>query len=338
MKTGTQTDTPKRETTSVAPKISPQSSTKVVPKMTPQSQRPGGIDPNYRGIPMTPMKDNPLRGPVISNAEGLDRAYETDNNTYGYGDTLFIAGTKGSIVGKDWRQNIQYIGIPWLQGLFYDNLDKVQAAATMVAPELAPELALARGTFEVGKTQAGPGVKDDMKVKVYETDRYKEAEKALKANPNIKRVVGHSLGGAVALELQKNYPYLKGEVYGTPYSDVLGKERAKDFLNEERETRNARYGDQWYNQPAKFVDNKAQDLVEKVTGMDQVKGVKETGIQRFRQAGDPISILDNSAQTSMPSNLLKAHDYHDIAQDHFAVNPSNAYGYVTPDGKTALFQ
>ncbi len=300
--------------------------------------RPGSFDPNYRGAPMTPMKDNPLRGPAISNAEGLDRAYETDNNTYGYGDTLFIAGTKGPIWGKDWRQNIQYIGIPWLQGLFYDNLDKVQAAATMLAPELAPELALARGTFEVGKTQAGPGVKDDMKVKVYETDRYKEAEKALKANPNIKRVVGHSLGGAVALELQKNYPYLKREVYGTPYSDVFGKERGKDFLNEERETRNARYGDQWYNQPAKFVDNKAQDLVEKVTGMDQVKGVKETGIQRFRKAGDPISILDNSAQTSMPSNLLTAHDYHDIAHDHFTANPSNAYGYVTPDGKTALFQ
>jgi len=33
--------------------------------------------------------------------------------------------------------------------------------------------------------------------------RYKEAEAALKANPNIKRVIGHSLGGSVALELQK---------------------------------------------------------------------------------------------------------------------------------------
>ena len=34
-------------------------------------------------------------------------------------------------------------------------------------------------------------------------ERYQQAEKALKANPNITRVVGHSLGGSVALELQK---------------------------------------------------------------------------------------------------------------------------------------
>ena len=36
------------------------------------------------------------------------------------------------------------------------------------------------------------------------SQRYIEAEKVLKANPNIKRAVGYSLGGSVALELQKN--------------------------------------------------------------------------------------------------------------------------------------
>ena len=35
------------------------------------------------------------------------------------------------------------------------------------------------------------------------TSRYKAAEKALTYNPNIERVVGDSLGGSVALELQK---------------------------------------------------------------------------------------------------------------------------------------
>ena len=109
----------------------------------------------------------------------------------------------------------------------------------------------------------------------------------MKANPNIKRVVGHSLGGAVALELQ-NYPYLKGDAYGTPYSAPLGKS-------------------------------------------------PEGQIQRFRRAGDPISILDNSAQTSIPTSL-NTHDYHSIANDHFTSNLSNAYGYTTPDGQTALIQ
>jgi len=35
------------------------------------------------------------------------------------------------------------------------------------------------------------------------SERYINAEKASKANPNIERVVGHSLGGVVSLELQK---------------------------------------------------------------------------------------------------------------------------------------
>jgi len=36
------------------------------------------------------------------------------------------------------------------------------------------------------------------------SERYIEAEKVLKANPNITRAVGYSMGGSVALELQTN--------------------------------------------------------------------------------------------------------------------------------------
>jgi hypothetical protein len=54
--------------------------------------------------------------------------------------------------------------------------------------------------------------------------RYQQAEKALKANPNIKRVVGHSLGGSVALELQKQYPQLSSRTYGAPVWDPLGED------------------------------------------------------------------------------------------------------------------
>ena len=38
---------------------------------------------------------------------------------------------------------------------------------------------------------------------VQDAEKYKAAEKALKTSPNIKRVVGRSLGGSLALELQK---------------------------------------------------------------------------------------------------------------------------------------
>ena len=43
------------------------------------------------------------------------------------------------------------------------------------------------------------------------TSRYKAAEKALRYNPNITRVVGDSLGGSVALELQKTSSRVKGQ-------------------------------------------------------------------------------------------------------------------------------
>ncbi len=52
--------------------------------------------------------------------------------------------------------------------------------------------------------------------------RYQQAEKALKANPNIKTAVGHSLGASVRLELQKNYPYSKSRTNGGPIWDPLG--------------------------------------------------------------------------------------------------------------------
>ena len=51
------------------------------------------------------------------------------------------------------------------------------------------------------------------------TSRYKAAEKALTYNPNIERVVGDSLGGSVALELQTHHPELKLRTYGAPVVD-----------------------------------------------------------------------------------------------------------------------
>ena len=54
------------------------------------------------------------------------------------------------------------------------------------------------------------------------TSRFKAAEKALKNNPNITRAVGDSLGGAVALELQKHHPKLKVRTYRAPVLDFKG--------------------------------------------------------------------------------------------------------------------
>ena len=42
----------------------------------------------------------------------------------------------------------------------------------------------------------------------------------LDANPQLTRVVGHSLGGAVALDLQKRNPSLHSVTYGAPVLDI----------------------------------------------------------------------------------------------------------------------
>ena len=59
------------------------------------------------------------------------------------------------------------------------------------------------------------------------THRYKEAEDVLKANPNVKKLVGHSLGSAVSDELRKQHPDKQLEIkalYGSPFVDFTGKQ------------------------------------------------------------------------------------------------------------------
>jgi hypothetical protein len=51
---------------------------------------------------------------------------------------------------------------------------------------------------------------------VKSSERYQQAAKMLKANPQVRTVVGHSLGGSVAHELQQDNPTLKTMTYGSP--------------------------------------------------------------------------------------------------------------------------
>ncbi len=51
---------------------------------------------------------------------------------------------------------------------------------------------------------------------VKNSERYQQADKMLTANPQVRTIVGHSLGGAVSHELQRAHPGLKSVTYGTP--------------------------------------------------------------------------------------------------------------------------
>ena len=54
---------------------------------------------------------------------------------------------------------------------------------------------------------------------VRNAERYKTADATMKANPNIKRAVGHSLGGSTVLELATYYD-VETTTYGAPVLEM----------------------------------------------------------------------------------------------------------------------
>ena len=56
------------------------------------------------------------------------------------------------------------------------------------------------------------------------TKRYQDADNLLKSNPQVKKLVGHSLSGAVSLELQKQHPNRDYDIttYGAPLLQMGG--------------------------------------------------------------------------------------------------------------------
>ena len=85
------------------------------------------------------------------------------------------------------------------------------------------------GLFDAGDTLYIAGTRsvgdwlDDTKIPFGATNkswRQREATMVLDANPQLTRVVGHSLGGAVALDLQKRNPGLHSVTYGAPVLDI----------------------------------------------------------------------------------------------------------------------
>ena len=91
---------------------------------------------------------------------------------------------------------------------------------------------------------------DDLKIPFHATKntyRYAQLQKALKAHPEVKHLVGHSLGGATILEAAKGTS-LTTTTYGAPVTDVLPK-----TLLEKAPMRFANYGD-----PVASMDSKAQ--------------------------------------------------------------------------------
>ena len=92
-------------------------------------------------------------------------------------------------------------------------------------------------TLYIAGTSSLQDVWDDLKIPFNQTDksmRYRKAVDVLNVNKDITNVVGHSLGGSVALELQKNYPdrNFKSNTYGAPVLSTTGADnRFRNFFD-----------------------------------------------------------------------------------------------------------
>ena len=132
----------------------------------------------------------------ITDAEGLRRAYNNPNRLYKHGDRLYVAGTT-------WTDDKMDVSKPpWYTALLKD-----------ILPGKIPD------NFSLNDAI------DDLKIPEFKTrdiQRYKDADKFLKQNSDIKQLIGHSMGGSVVLQLNKdNNNKFETRTYSAPVFDVV---------------------------------------------------------------------------------------------------------------------
>ena len=94
------------------------------------------------------------------------------------------------------------------------------------------KLSIKDDTMFVAGTSNLRDVWDDLKLPFYltrYTKRYQDADNLLKSNPQVKKLVGHSLAGSVSLELQKQHPNRDFDIttYGAPVVQMGGQKHKR---------------------------------------------------------------------------------------------------------------
>jgi hypothetical protein len=164
-------------------------------------------------------------------------AYKNKNKVVSVGDKMYVAGTDSA---RDVWDDVSKIP-NWNHNNMTSNaLGKVAGnyaggvAAGFVGETTGnPGLATMAGSY-VGK-------KADEKTQeltkdlgdTTKTERYGQATKELNQHQGkIKQVVGHSLGGTVALEMEKNNPELQTTTYGAPVFQPFSSEQGNRYRHQ----------------------------------------------------------------------------------------------------------
>ena len=120
----------------------------------------------------------------LSDVDGLDKAYDSDNKIFIDGDKMYIAGTQPSPIGDNFMNTLKNTR-NWIQD-WKDDITLIPFHLTQLS------------------------------------ERYKTAQDELLKNPEVDTLIGHSLGAGVSLELNKNYGNkFKTRVYSAPVFDLF---------------------------------------------------------------------------------------------------------------------
>ena len=169
---------------------------------------------------------------------------------------------------------------------------------------------------------------------IEDTKMYKALDQYMKDNPGqVDNFVAHSKAASVVEKWMANHPEWQGHarLYGTPHIDPIGSERFKDFLNQSRKDRDDLQKDSnFLVRGANWVLDKEQDYLDKYTGFDKLKGMKESRIEIISGQMDPFTILDGSATRIVDPTWI----YHlKEGAGHYFGNIADLYaGFDGPDG------
>ena len=138
--------------------------------------------------------------------------------------------------------------------------------------------------------------------KLIDSERYGKAKEALDKNPQIKHLSGHSLGGLVSMELQKNHPQQikSARTFGAPVLDPLGVDK---------------------NVPSGNLANPFGQL------------------ERYKNVGDPVAMFDKSAKTSFKTDLFSSPTLthaHDNISSQFKTTDIQPTTSINPDGSVSM--
>jgi uncharacterized protein YcfJ len=171
------------------------------------------------------------------NSTMMRLAYKNKNKVVSVGDKMYVSGSNSAQDVWDVASKIPN----WNHDSMASNA--IGNAAGTLAGTLAtgivgettgnPELATMAGGYVGKKTKEKTQELTKDLGDTTKTERYGQATKELaKQSGKIKQVVGDSLGGSVALEMEKNYPELQTTTYGAPVFQPFSSEQGNRYRHQ----------------------------------------------------------------------------------------------------------